>query len=138
MRDTPLGGGQPAALQGLPASREPSIADATVGQDALPHRRVGGPRSVRTGLQSNLAHNWLRASKRSVTADNGKSLGAPSPVVYSQERASGGQRPLKQCCLVPVCEHGHGGCDDSSGDTRLTRGLPFGSMPLLRPPAPDA
>ena len=37
---------------------------------------------------------------------------------------------------MPVCEHGHGGCDDISGDTRLARGLPFGSMPLIRPPHP--
>ena len=35
---------------------------------------------------------------------------------------------------MPVCAHGHGGCDDISGDTRLVRGLPFGSMPLVRPP----
>jgi hypothetical protein len=27
-------------------------------------------------------------------------------------KASGGQRPSQQWCLVPVCEHGHGGCDD--------------------------
>src|SRR5690349_7957761 len=51
-------------------------------------------------------------------------------------KASGGQRPSKPWCFVPVCEHGHGGCDDSSGDTRLARGLPFGSMPLIRPPRP--
>src|SRR5215831_15929638 len=50
--------------------------------------------------------------------------------------ALGCQRPSNQGCLVPVCEHGHGGCDDSSGDTRLARGLPFGSMPLVRPPPP--
>ena len=37
---------------------------------------------------------------------------------------------------MPVYKHGHGGCDDSSGDTRLARGLPFGSMPLVRPPPP--
>ena len=29
-----------------------------------------------------------------------------------------------------------GGCDDSSGDTRLARGLPFGSMPLGHPSHP--
>src|SRR5262245_25237394 len=43
-------------------------------------------------------------------------------------KASGCQRPLKQWCLVPVCKHGHGGGDDSNGDTRLARGLPFGRM----------
>src|SRR6516162_9252571 len=51
-------------------------------------------------------------------------------------KASGCQRPSKQWCFVPVCEHGHGGCDDSSGDTRLKRGLPFGRMPWIRPPRP--
>ena len=29
-----------------------------------------------------------------------------------------------------------GGCDDSSGDTRLARGLPFGRMPGVLPPRP--
>src|SRR5262245_58178885 len=28
------------------------------------------------------------------------------------------------------------GCDDSRGDTRLARGLPFGSMPCVLPPRP--
>ena len=37
---------------------------------------------------------------------------------------------------MPVYKHGHGGCDDISGDTRLARGLPFGRMPLVRPPHP--
>lgn len=50
--------------------------------------------------------------------------------------ALGCQRPSKQWCFVPVCEHGHGGCDDISGDTRLARGLPFGRMPWIRPPRP--
>ena len=44
-------------------------------------------------------------------------------------KASGCQRPSKPWCFVPVCQHGHGGCDDNNGDTRLARGLPFGSMP---------
>ena len=35
-----------------------------------------------------------------------------------------------------MCAHGHGGCDDSSGDTRRARGLPLGRMPLWRPPPP--
>ena len=50
--------------------------------------------------------------------------------------APGCQRPLKQWCLVPVCEHGHGGCDDINGDTRLGRGLPFGRISVIRPPPP--
>src|SRR6266516_7718615 len=49
-------------------------------------------------------------------------------------KASGCQRPSKQWRFVPVCAHGHGGGDDSSGDTRLARGLPFGRMPVVRPP----
>src|SRR4029450_9675828 len=44
-------------------------------------------------------------------------------------KASECPRPLKQWCFGPVCKYGHGGCDDSSGDTRRGRGLPFGSMP---------
>jgi hypothetical protein len=31
----------------------------------------------------------------------------------------------------------HGGDDDSRGDTRLARGLPCGSMALMRPPSPS-
>ena len=51
-------------------------------------------------------------------------------------KASGGQRPSKQWCFGPVCAPGHGGCADSRGDTRLARGLPCGSMPVVRPPPP--
>jgi len=55
-------------------------------------------------------------------------------LTYCKTEASGSQRPVKPWCLVPVCTHGHGGGDDSSGDTRLARGLPFGRMLLIRPP----
>ena len=83
-----------------------------------------------------ISMRWLRASNQWLPRTTGSNLAHAVLWRILQTKASGCQRPLKPWCLVPVCEHGHGGCDDISGDTRLARGLPFGRMLLLRPPPP--
>ena len=80
---------------------------------------------------------WVRALQRSMIADTGKSLGAPPPFAYGQDRRVGLSKAVK---TVAPCARVHawsrGGCDDSSGDTRLARGLPCGRMPLGHPSHP--
>ena len=66
----------------------------------------------------------------------GSNLARPTFWHTLKTNASGCHRPLKQWCLVLVYKHGHGGCDDNSGDTRLARGLPFGRMSVIHPPHP--
>lgn len=72
-------------------------------------------------------------------AANGQSLVLPYPFASLQDKGIGVSKAVKTVALgarVQAWSHGHGGCDDSSGDTRLARGLPFGSMPWVRPPHP--
>ena len=83
-----------------------------------------------------LTMNWLQASNRGVPRTTESNLARRALWRTLRANASGCQRPLKPWCLVPVCEHGHGGCDDIHGDTRQERGLPFGRMLLVRPPHP--
>jgi hypothetical protein len=90
-------------------------------------------KQVKASLENILLWNWLQAIKRSMTADTGSNLSCRPLWRTVQTEASGCQRPSKQGRRVPVCTHGHGGCDDSSGDTRLGRGLPFGRMPCVLP-----
>src|SRR5262249_23846911 len=43
--------------------------------------------------------NWLRALKRSVIADTGKSLGAPPPLTYCKDRGLGLSKAVKTVAL---------------------------------------
>ena len=96
-------GGAPATLDNAGAHQQaPTGVSTGVGGPCKGTRTGGYVTGVARGSEwfcQRQSNNWLRAYKRSVIADNGKSLVVPHPFAYLQDQGIGWSKAVKTVVL---------------------------------------